>query len=591
MRRWVLVVVVLLASGLLPWPGLWAQEDSEVFPLGAIRPGLRGVGRTVVQGTRVEEFQFEVLGITEGPPGRLVLFRAFGPAIQRSGGTASGMSGSPMYIQGRFAGALSYGYRSAGPDSNLGLFTPAEAMLSLLRDERADLPAGGVLALRQPVRIGGRWVRAVALSDGRAAAPHREDGPVATFVPASSPLLVSGTSDRGFRILRQTFRYADVVPVQSYGGVGRFPTPPLVPGSAVGVALVRGDVNAWSIGTLSYRKGNRFLAFGHRLFGFGSVDFMLTAAYVHTVVRSSEFPFKEGDVGEAVGTVTQDRVAGVAGTLGRLPRVFNVAVTVVDRDRGRTVRRSAQMVRRPDLAQALVPQVVLAAVEQAWDGSGGGTAEVRISARGAGLPRPVERTNVFYSAQDVAAASVLDVPEAVRFLFGNEFTRVEPVDLQVEVQLSRERRTVSVVEAEVASRTVSQGGRLRVRLLLRPFQGGEPVTRVVEVEVPRNFPRGPALLVVGSAGIQRDNVPPAALLADKLGGEPPASGFRDLREALEFFEDFGRNTDVLLQLVPVGVPPSDDPQKRFIYFDEFAGRLVRTPWVVKGEQVVPIVVE
>jgi hypothetical protein len=590
MGRWVVAAVTaFFLVSTLAAAGSRAQEDAEVYPLSRIRPGLRGVGRTVVQGTRVEEFQFEVLGVTEGPPGRLVLFRASGPAIRRSGGTASGMSGSPMYIDGRFAGALSYGYRSAGPDSDLGLFTPAEAMLELLRDGRAEVPARGVVRLREPVRIGGRWVRAVRLADR--GDPGTGPSALPTFVPAASPLLVSGVSDRGFRLLQQTLRYPDVVPVQSYGGVGRFPTPPLVPGSAVGVVLVRGDVNAWSIGTLSYRKGDRFLAFGHRLFGFGAVDFLLTSAYVHTVVRSTEFPFKEGDIGEPVGTVTQDRVAGVAGTLGRLPRVFNVTVTVVDRDRGRTVRRGAQMVRRADLALTLVPQVVLAAVEQAWDGSGAGTAEVRIAARGGGLPRPVERANVFYSAQDVATASVLDVPDAVRFLFANEFGPVNPVDLQVEVRLSRERRTVSVVEAEVASRTVSQGGRLRVRLQLRPFQGGETVSRVVEVEVPRNFPRGPALLVVGSAGIQRDDVPPAALLAGKLGGEPPASTFRDLREALEFFEDFGRNTDVLLQLVPVGVPPSDDPQKRFIYFDEFAGRLVRTPWVVKGEQVVPIVVE
>ncbi len=591
MRRWVVgAVVVVLAAATLPGLQSWAQEEAEVFPLSRIRPGMRGVGRTVVQGTRVEEFQFEVLGLTEGPPGRLVLFRASGPAIRRSGGTASGMSGSPMYIDGRFAGALSYGYRSAGPDSDLGLFTPAEAMLALLREDRAQRPAGGVWALPHPLWVEGRWIRAVEISD-RAARPEPQTGPVATFVPAASPLLVSGISDRAFRILQRTLRYADVVPVQSYGGVGRFPTPPLVPGSAVGVVLVRGDVNAWSIGTLSYRKGNRFLAFGHRLFGFGAVDFLLTSAYVHTVVRSTEFPFKEGEVGEPVGTVSQDRVAGIAGTLDRLPRVFNVTVTVTDRDRGRTVRRGAQMVRRADLAQILIPQVALAAVEQAWDGSGAGTAEVRITARGGGLPRPVERTNVFYSAQDVATAAVLDVPDAVRFLFGNEFGPVNPVDLQVDVRLSRERRTVSLVEAEVASRTVTQGGRLRVRLQLRPFQGGEPISRVVEIEVPRNFPRGPALLVVGSAGIQRDNVPPAALLADKLAGEPPASTFRDLREALEFFEDFGRNTDVLLQLVPVGVPPSDDPQKRFIYFDEFAGRLVRTQWVVKGEKVVPIVVE
>ncbi len=590
MRTWVVGTVALLVAFLVPWPGSWAQEETEVFPLSRIRPGLRGVGRTVVQGTRVEEFQFEVLGVTEGPPGRLVLFRASGPVIQRSGGTASGMSGSPLYLDGRFAGAVSYGYRSAGPDSNLGLFTPAESMLALFAEGRGESPARRTLALQEPVRVGGRWVRAVVLAD-HGGEGDDGTGPVATFVPAASPLLVSGTSDRAFRLLQQVFRYADVVPVQSYGGAGRFAAPPLVPGSAVGVALVRGDVNAWSIGTLSYRRGNRFLAFGHRLFGFGAVDFPLTTAYVHTVVRSSEFPFKEGDVGEPVGTVTQDRLAGLAGTLQRLPRVFNVTVTVTDRDKGRTVRRSAQVVRRPDLVQALVPQVVLAAVEQAWDASGEGTAEVRIAARGGGLPRAVERTNVFFSAQDVAAAAVLDVPDAVRFLFANEFAAVNPVDLQVDIQLSRQRRTVSVVEAEVASRTVSQGGRLRVRLQLRPFQGGELVSRLVEIEIPRNFPRGPALLVVGSAGIQRENVPPAALLASKMGAEPPAVTFRDLREALQFFEEFGRNTDVLLQLVPVGVPPSDDPQKRFIYFDEFAGRLVRTQWVVKGEQVVPIVVE
>jgi hypothetical protein len=577
--------LVLLAT--FSVPGSWAQEDGEVFPLSQIRPGMRGVGRTVVQGTRVEEFGFEVLGVTEGPPGRLVLFRGFGPVFQRSGGTASGMSGSPLYLDGRFAGAVSYGYRFAGPDSNLGLFTPAETMLAILRDGGPEQRTTGTLRLREPVRVGGRWLREVALAHpGEPAA-----GSSPAFVPAAGTLLVSGISDRAFRLLRHTLRWADVVPVQSYGGVGRFPTPPLVPGSAVAVALVRGDVNAWSIGTLSYRRGDRFLAFGHRMFGFGPVEYLLTTAYVHTVVRSPQFPFKEGDVGEAVGTVTQDRLAGVAGSLGRLPRVFNVTVVVVDQDRGRTVRKTAQMIRRPDLAQLLAPQVVLAALENAWDAAGGGTAEVRISARGGGLPRPVERTNLFYSAQDLAAAAVLDVPDAVRFLFGNEYASVVPVDLNVEVRLARERRTVSVLGAEVASRTVSQGGRLRVRLRLRPFQAAEPTTQTVDIEIPRNFPRGPALLVVGSAGIQRDDTPPAALLAQKLESEPPAAGFRSLREALEFFEDFGRNTDVLLQLIPVGVPPSDDPQRRFIYFDEFAGRVVRTQWVVKGEQVVPIVVE
>jgi hypothetical protein len=585
--------VLLCALLVLPATGAVAQDDPAILPLSEIRPGMKGVGRTVVRGTRIEEFSFEVIAITQGPPGNLVLVRTDGDVIRRSGGLAAGMSGSPMYIGGRLAGALGYGYVFAGPDSNLGLFTPIEAMLAVLRGGRgAGLPSG-VVALDRPQRIGGRMVRAIALAPNAEEARRIEAarGPVAAMAPAAVPLLVSGMNPRAFRLLEETLGRTNVVPIQSFGGSRAFPEAPLVPGSAVGVVLVRGDLTVASIGTLSYRRGRQFLAFGHPMFGFGETDYMLTTAHIHTVVRGQRLPFKEGDIGSAVGVVSQDRVAAIGGEIGRLPRVFNVMATVEDRDTGRRAQVSVQMIRRGDLAQLLAPQVALAALDRAWDAFGGGTADVKITLRGGGLPGTVVRENRFYSARDLGVAAVLDIPDAIRLLFNNEYAPIVPSDLRVEITVTRRRETATIVEAQVDSRVVPQGGRLNVRLRVRPFQEEDQLSRVVEIAVPRNFPKGPTLLVVSGAGSMRDDVPPDVQFVSKLRAEPPASPFDTLQDALRFFREFGRNTDVLLQLIPAGIPPSDDPTRRFIHFDQFAGRLVRTPWAVKGEVVIPIVVD
>jgi len=181
--------------------------------------------------------------------------------------------------------------------------------------------------------------------------------------------------------------------------------------------------------------------------------------------------------------------------------------------------------------------------------------------------------------------------EAARILFHNEFIAVRPTDVTVEVALTRRPVIASIVEVRAESRAVPQGGKLRVRLRLRPYQEDEHLSRVVEIDIPKNFPKGPAVLVVGSAGSSRDLVDPATLLMSRITSEPPPTRLDNLDQEIEFFEGFGRNTDVLLQLIPAGVPPSDDPTKRFIYFDEFAGRLVPTNWVIRGEVVIPIVVE
>lgn len=585
---------LLLIMPIAPSP-LPAADDLAIFSFQDVHAGLRGVGRTVIRGTRIEEFPFEVVGLTQGGSSKLALFRANGPLIERTGGTAGGMSGSPMYIRGRLAGALSHGFPFPGADSNLGLFTPIERMLPMLSGGAgATVPPApfGTVRLAAPVWTGGRWIRSIEIApNARAAAAVRSrGGPNLVMAPAALPLLASGVSPRAFRLIEGVLQTYNIEPVKTHGGVRRFAEAPLAAGAAVGVALARGDVNFFSMGTLTYRRGGQFLAYGHPVMNLGPVDYMLTTAYINTVVRSLRQPFKDGDIGSTVGTVKQDRGTGIGGVVGTVPRVFNVLAKVTDVDANRSLALGAQLMRREDFAVLLAPQVVLAAIERAWDASGAGTAEVRITARARGLPRDLERHNLFYSARDVATAAALDVPASVQLLFNNEYTSLDPIDVQVDVRLSRKRSTVSLVEAAVSSRVVQAGGRFQVRLVMRPYQEPQEMVRVVEVVVPRAFPSGPAALSISSAGVP-DGVPVGSLFGARISSEPSAGRFRSLADQMAFFEDFGKNTDYLIQLTPAGLPPSDDPARRFVNFDQSAGRIVRMPYVVGGGAVLRMVVE
>jgi hypothetical protein len=187
----------------------------------------------------------------------------------------------------------------------------------------------------------------------------------------------------------------------------------------------------------------------------------------------------------------------------------------------------------------------------------------------------------------VATAAVLDVVDAMELAFYNDLKQLEPFDLTVETVITKRRQTASIVDAEVSSREVSPGATLRVRVLLRPYLSESTVTRIVEVPVPRDFPRGPAFVIVRSAGIDQPGVPVESQLGQALSGEPIPWGVDSLETALRLFENFGKNTDIFVRVVPFGLPTT---VQDFTQFDVPAGRSVRTDWVIQGAERIPIVV-
>lgn len=600
MVRRIVVAVMLLAVVLTP-PATGAPSKPAlppIMPLREIKPGMRGIGRTVIQGQKIEEFDIEIIGILQGggdiiPVRHLFLFRASGPLTDRSGGTAAGMSGSPLFINGKLIGALSAGYLWQPGKRELALGTPIEEMLPVLDlpEGVAQIPWPRTFVAAQPFRIGGRTITRVVVTDTLAQA-RRVDATglpgTTAFIPATFPTMVSGLSPRAVGFLRQALGPAQPL-LQYEQESATFVAAPITGGSSVGVLQVRGDVSYGGICTVTLRVGDKLLICGHPWDRTGEVEYALTTSDIITVVRTLQEPFKEGILGELIGKIDQDRGPAIRGVIGRMPRMLAVRVSVTDLDSGTRIDKGVQVVRRRDLAKTFAAAMALTAIDRARGQIlGGGTATAKITLRAKGLPRVISRENVFYNSRDVALASLLDLPDALNFLLYNDLAPIDPVDLNIEISVTGKRQTAAIAEATVEQREAAPGERLRVRVTLRPFQEATVPPRVFEVPIPRNFPRGPAVLVVGSAGKQiAAEFPLQDRLVQFLQQEPGPSPASTLEEAIQLFEDYGKNTDMLLQVIPFGLPPEGS---EFVKFDVFAGDVVRTDWVVQGEFQIPVLI-
>jgi hypothetical protein len=573
-----LVVAATIATGLAP-PGA-AAPAAEWMPLSHVRPGMRGEARTVVRGTKVESFDVEVLSVVpgSGPAGDLILVRASGPVISRTGGIAAGMSGSPVYLKGRLAGAIGFGWSFA--DHSLGLVTPIADMLKALPGGRADLRL-----LPEPVVARGRTYThiAVTVRPADAARLAAEAPHIVAMVPLARPLLVSGASARVMQLLKAELDPLGITLMEGAAGASTEARPDLLPGSAIGVQLIRGDLNAVAIGTLTYRRGDAVVAFGHPFLNRGAATYLLTPAVIHEVVRSAAFPFKVGSAGAPVGMITEDRRAGIGGRIGTLPALVAVRTRVIDRDRNRRSTMGTRVVNDRQLGPTLALASAMEAVDRVLDRIGEGTARIRFTLRGRGLEAPIVRENTFYHARDIGSAALLELPEALRLLFANEFVRTGPIDVFIEADIEQGRQTAVLTEASVEPRRVRGGDTLAVKMTARPFQGAQ-TEQTVELRVPDGFPIGAATMVIRAGGRPMPEQGLAALLTTEPVEAPAASATAQLAS----FADRDRNTDLIVELVPgtaripdgTGVSPIQTVRIR-----------TATAWVVRGRVQVPVTVD
>lgn len=491
-----LSALTALLLGVVP---AWAAAPPGV-PTAAPRElhaGQRAVVRTVFQGDSIEEFPAEIVGVLEGgrAEGDLILARATSERVARLG-VAQGMSGSPVYVDGRLIGALSSGW-SFSREPLFGI-TPIGEMLEVL--DRTPGAGGrttaGPTGVDLAVPAGDRGFREFAWDDDKApalATPTPGAG-AAGPVPLRLPLACGGLDPRALEAARTWLAPAGfaVVPGGTASGGGP-PAASLQPGSAVAIDVLRGDVQMSAIGTLTYRDGNRVLMFGHPFFQSGEVRLPLSTARIATIVASDLSSFKLGMRGTEAGVVTQDRRAAVAGALGGSAHLLPVVVTLSGEGRAPRTFRFESIEDR-----ALAPSLVgIAALNSLMESGGSGanqTLRWQLRVRRPGAP-PLTIADV--AAGDAPSTDLVNgIAAPLRFLFNNPFGRLTLDSVVVDMQVEPGREQWTLRNARLLDAAVRPGGPVRVACEVERWRGDRE-TRAFTLTVPDEVPDGRYTLWIG----------------------------------------------------------------------------------------------
>jgi hypothetical protein len=453
-----LVACACAAAAAQPAPG-------DIMPLSEIRAGQRGEVWTVFRGVKPEAFAVEVSGVVLnalGPGKSIILCRLTDPRVQDMGAVA-GMSGSPLYIDGRFAGALSYQLQHFETVRYAG-FTPAADMEEVAERVGAAAPPAG----RQP--------------DSEGPAPG--EGSASPLSALRPVFALGGVSPRTASIMAPCFESLglSVVAVggSTQGRQGAASGPAEVrPGDAVSVALTTGDITIAGTGTVSRVDGNRVVAFGHPMLGLGDVQLPMCSAEVVAILPSTMESFKIANIGPVIGCISQDRMSAVSGLLGPGPEITDVEVVA---GRAGAPRRTLHFQSVRD--KRLAPMIMLTGIVEAVFGSNDseqGEGFRIVSTVTFSPTRQVSRESV-YAGQQGFLLGMFDFVAALSAELQNPFEKALPAAVQFRVEPLEENPAVTVERFQVSRTTVRAGETLQVTLGWRSFQGAED-SRTVNIPV------------------------------------------------------------------------------------------------------------
>jgi hypothetical protein len=475
-----------------PAPSQRIKFDTKKFiPVSELKPGMRGYALTVFKGTKIEKFGIEILGVmAKYNAGKdYIMFRALdGPPVTRHLNIAHGMSGSPIYIGGRLAGAISMGDQfSKDP---IGFATPIEDMLDAWSP---DLPSkvDSISATADGGRGGGTAESALG---GRAR----------NFQQLDLPVSVSGVS--GLSLSRMQTALAPFhFDLMAGGGGGEDAAEnplakgaTLQPGSAVGVSLVQGDMDLTATGTVTYRDGNRLLLFGHPFTNFGPIDAALTTAYVVDIFPSYQDSVKYGSPIKTVGRIFQDRPFSVGGLIGSMPHMIPLTVAVNDESLKHQQTFHMQIINHPLLTGQLVTQLAGAAITQVHGQPGDSVATVTMDADIEQIGH-VHRVNSFYDAVSVDQSAVADVDGLMRLLSSNPFYPLQLKSMKLAVTIQNRHDTAEIDHIFLHQGRYAPGDTIHVGVVLKPYKR-DMITRDIAVKIPANTPNGVLTLNVKGGG-------------------------------------------------------------------------------------------
>jgi hypothetical protein len=491
-------------------PGSLTTECPSVLPLDQAATGMKGTAVSVIRGRTLSTFGAEVLGILRdavGPGRDIIIVNLSGSAVESSGGLWAGASGSPVFFRSggsdRLAGAIAYGL--AGGGSTLAGLTPAQDMMDLLS---IGEDVAGATSVRVPNALAARMAAATGLSITQ----------TATLTRLKTPLSASGLTDRGLRHMQRAIDLQGL-PFITYMGSSASDNPPTPPGGlragdSFAAAMSLGDITVAGIGTTTFVCDGKAVAFGHPFNWTGDTTMSARAADTITIVKDEVFgSYKLANVAESVGTLTQDRLAGIVAELGEGPTGSPITSTVTDLDLRRTRTGQSEAI-FPEFLPFLSFTHLLQNIDVTIDRIGAGSSAIEYTIRGTrdgGATWELTRATRYASLDDISFESSLEVGFTAEVLeaYDGEDIKVTSIDVpKLDVEKAFKRYNVKRLLVWNGSRygspefiTAEPGERIRLRAVLRPVHTTGTKNVDLSVRVPESARSSGYVEVLGGSSI------------------------------------------------------------------------------------------
>ncbi|HWZ43863.1 MAG TPA: SpoIVB peptidase S55 domain-containing protein [Candidatus Saccharimonadales bacterium] len=482
--------VLFLSLGLAQQtPGKRPSPPSiPVMSVDEVRPGMKGIAYTVFQGTQPEPMEVEILGVlrnVNGPKSNTVLARLRGEKAEYTG-VVAGMSGSPVYIDGKLLGAIAFRIGSFSKEAIAGI-TPITEMLEINEFDR------GI-----PTALPGAAIRPAGAEKTSAPGASGLQNYAQMLQPIDAPFVFSGLTEVAVKAFADKFAAAGIVPVMGIGGAGPDKQPePVVPGSAVSAILARGDIEAAATCTVTYVDSEHLLACGHPLMQYGLIDMPMTKATVVATLSSPLNSFKIINTTESIGAFVQDRHAGILGRFGHQPEM--VPVTLNLNGGGQKREFHFEVLNNAKLTPVMMMVSVFNALQGMNIYGEDTTYRMKGSIQVKGYPE-VRLANLFSTGENAPAALALALSLGDHFgrIFDNPLEAAKISGVSLEFNLEKDRRTAVLESVRTDVTEVHPGDEINVEAVLRPYRG-ERLVRRIRVRVPASAPRGLLRVLVSDA--------------------------------------------------------------------------------------------
>ncbi len=590
------VTLLFLSHFVLAWETMDTDE---------ITPGMKGYGRTVFSGKQIESFDVEVLGVLKNWEARndMILVKMTGGPLERTG-IIAGMSGSPVYIDNKLIGAVSHGW-SYSKDAIAGV-TPIRAMMDVLEIDsrnRKSIPTGK----------DNTWSASLNTQDSNVVAKLKSYGLLhknelseninsqpfmLDLVPIQTPLIVSGFDYKSLTRISPLFGKIGRFSLHSSSSKNGLPEDlrDFMPGSAVAVEIIRGDLSASAIGTVTYRDGDDILAFGHPIIQMGNTDLPMATAVVHTVLASQDTSTKMASPGKIIGRITQDRRSAIAGKIGEYTEMISCRAEIQG---SLNVTYNFEVVHdrilTPLLVQMAVQNALLATEKTVGEKSMALRLEIGIADR----EEPIRIENEYFDTGP-SWFPIYNIIEPITMLLNNEFKTAKIESIKLVASISEQNNIAFIDNIRVSNKWVSPGEEVLINIRLKPYTR-DYTSIPVKIKVPEDVTPGSSIQIIVC-----DAMNSKMLEVASAPGHFSPSSFEQL---VHHLEDGEHNTNIIVKILldKIGLTYMGEdfpsPPNSFLSIMSFSNQSGITPlrseiikripteWLINGKQTINLFVD